>query len=72
MPIGVYSLGGSKGRSTGGPYLLDMKFTRKVVKTNDWYYKPGSSASWARRSKSGGKGNGAKIGVSRLGGNTAS
>ena len=72
MPVGVYSLGGSNGRPTGQPYLLlNMKFTRKVVKTNDWYYTPGSSASWARRSKSGGKGNGAKIGVSRLGGKTS-
>ena len=38
MPVGIVSVGGSKGRPTGGPYLLNMQFTRKVTKTNDWYY----------------------------------
>ncbi len=50
MPIGVYSLGGSTGRPTGGNHLLTMKFTTKVIKTNDFYYKPhtASGASWTR------------------------
>ena len=53
MPVGLYSLGGSKGRHTGGDPLLlgKMKFTNnKIIKTNDWYYKPhtASGASWSR------------------------
>ena len=75
MGVGLYSLGGSKGRPTGGPYLNTMVYSHNtLIKTNDWYYKPGSRASWARRSKAlagGGQGRRAepaqKIGVRRLG-----
>jgi len=57
--IGVYSLGGSKGRPTGSNGIITMKFTNnQIYKTNDWYYKPhtASGASWSR-SQSGGTGN---------------
>ena len=57
--IGTYNLGGSKGRPTGPPYLLPMQYSYNlVVKTNDWYYKPGNRASWARRSRACGGGRG--------------
>ena len=74
MGIGLYLLGGNKGRPTGPPYLITMIFSRCPYKTNDWYYKPGNRASWSRRSKSsagGGQGRHSlpaqKIGVRRLG-----
>ena len=76
MTVGLYLLGGSKGRPTGPPYILSqMHFTNNtIIKTNDWYYKPGDRASWSRRSKAcagGGLGQHAKpakkIGVQRLG-----
>ena len=49
-----------------------MTFTGNT--TNDWYYKPGNRASWARRSRPGGgqnrgRQNANRIGVNRLGGN---
>ena len=75
--VGLYLLGGSKGRSLGGPpYLITMQYPQNtLIKTNDWYYKPGNRASWARRSKScaGGRNGrhalpGRSIGVNRLGG----
>ena len=73
--VGLYLLGGAKGRGQG-PTLYSMTFSNnQIIKTNDWYYKPGSSASWARRSKAsagGGLGRHSlpakKIGVARLGG----
>ena len=70
MPVGVYRLGGGvccmscRNKSC----LLPMTYT--VWKTNDFYYKPGNSASWVRKSKPSGKGNGKKIGINRLGGVT--
>ena len=70
MPVGVYLLGGSQGRPTGGSYLLNMKLTRNVIKTTDMYYKPHSNATWARRSKPSGKNSSGgtsarKIGINR-------
>ena len=75
MSVGLYLLGGSKGRGQG-PTFLPLKYSyNTVVKTNDWYYKPGNRASWSKRSKApagGGLGPRAlpaqKIGVNRLGG----
>jgi hypothetical protein len=59
VSIGSYRLGGSKGRPTGPPYLLPMQFSyNMLIKTNDWYYKPGNRASWARRSRPSGGGRG--------------
>ena len=74
MPVGHYSLGGARSGCTSCDKkgcLLPMTFTG--MKTNDWYYKPGNRANWARRSKSGGGQNwgrksAARIGVNRLGG----
>ena len=75
MPIGLYRLGGSSfccKRCDNKNCLLPMKFTGNT--TNDWYYKPGNRASWARRSRPGGgqnrgRQNANRIGVNRLGGN---
>jgi len=64
MPVRFSTIGGSQGRATGGPYI-QLIFTRKVIKTNDWYYKPHSNATWARKSKSSGTGNAQKIGINR-------
>ena len=74
MPVGHYTLGGSYSRCNhcaNSNCLLPMTFTGN--KTNDWYYKPGDRASWARRSRSGGGQNWGRksanrIGVNRLGG----
>ena len=72
--IGMHRLGGpSSGCSNcrNKNCLLPMSYTG--MKTNNFYYKPGDRASWARRSKAGGGQNwgaksGARIGVNRLGG----
>ena len=73
--IGVFLVGGSKGRGQPPTFIkFPMGFNR-VVKTNDWYYKPGDRTSWSKRSKpcaGGGQGRHAlpaqKIGVNRFGG----
>ena len=77
MGVGLYLLGGSKGRGQG-PTFITMQFSHnQIIKTNDWYFKPGDRSSWARKSKaSAGGGLGRKslpaqkIGVRRLGGSS--
>ena len=79
MPVGLYLLGGARAgctSCTGQSCILPMTFTRTVSTTNDFYYKPGNRASWARRSRSGGgqnwgRTNASRIGVKRLGGSSS-
>jgi hypothetical protein len=49
MPNFLPTLGGSKGRSSQGPYIVNMVFQHNtIIKTNDWYHKPHNRASWSR------------------------
>ena len=45
------TIGGSKGRGATNPPLIQMKFQNNtMIKSNDWYHKPGNRASWSRSS----------------------
>ena len=49
MTVGMYSLGGAKGRGGAqGPFIMNMQMSRALIKSNDWYHKPHNRASWAR------------------------
>ena len=50
MPF-FMSLGGNKDRGTTNPKLITMRFPNNtMIKSNDWYHKPGNTSSWSRSS----------------------
>ena len=45
------TLGGTRGRGATIPPLITMRFPNNtMIKSNDWYHKPGNTASWSRSS----------------------
>jgi len=45
------TFGGTSGRGATNPPLIKMAFQNNVmIKSNDWYHKPGNRASWSRTS----------------------
>ena len=51
MSVGLYVLGGSKGRGCSGNCLVKLEYTHNVMyKTNDFYYTPHTTYgnSWSK------------------------
>ena len=45
------TFGGTRGRGATNPPLIKMRSPNNtMIKTNDWYHKPGNRASWSRSS----------------------